>query len=122
MRGAIRDVVYDPDPRSLPDDPADFSFNVRLLVGPVDGPGEESFDLMVCSPEWLARRSRSQGIVPGLHHLIINQDGFDDGVLRLWLATTVTAIEEPTWAEFATKLSRIGHWEFDGYAHTTEHP
>jgi hypothetical protein len=116
MRGAIRHIICDPDPQSLPDSPMDFFFNVRLMVGPVDGPGEESFDLSVCSPEWLGRRSHSEGIICGLHHLIINLDDFDERVLRQWLEGRVAAIEEPTWAEYATKLGLVGLWEFDGYA------
>jgi hypothetical protein len=115
MRGAIRHIIYDPDPRSLPSSPMDFFFNVRLLVGPVDEPGEESFDLTVCSPEWLGRRSHSEGIVSGLHHLIISLDDFDERILRQWLEGRVAAIEEPTWAEYATKLGLVGRSEFDGY-------
>jgi hypothetical protein len=67
MRGAIKHIIYDPDPRTLPDNPLDF-FNVRRTVGPVDGPGEESFELSVCSQ--YRRRSRLLGQPPSLPRLL----------------------------------------------------
>ena len=63
MRAALKYLIFDPEPTTLPAEPASFSFWLRLIVGPKDGPGEESFDLTVCSPEWLAVRCRQQGIV-----------------------------------------------------------
>jgi hypothetical protein len=69
MRAVLRHLLLSPDPRTLPGDPAEFAFGVQLLVGPADGPGEESFDLTVCSPEWLAGRCRSGELVNGLHQL-----------------------------------------------------
>jgi hypothetical protein len=60
VRAMLRDLILSPDPRTLPGDPAGFVFGVQLLVGPADGPGEESFELTVCSPEWLAERCRSE--------------------------------------------------------------
>jgi hypothetical protein len=56
VRAVLRDLIVSPDPRTLPGDPAGFAFGVQLLVGPADGPGEESFELTACSPEWLAVR------------------------------------------------------------------
>ena len=40
----MRHLSLEPDPATLPDDPAAFAVQVRLLVGPADGPGEESVD------------------------------------------------------------------------------
>ena len=35
----------------LPDDPENFGFLLRAMVGPLDGGGEESFDVYVCTPK-----------------------------------------------------------------------
>lgn len=56
MRAAVRHIMFDPEPRTLPREAEHLAFDVRLILGPADGPGEESFDLTVCSPEWLAAR------------------------------------------------------------------
>ena len=53
----LRNLILSPGPRTLPGDPAGFVSGVQLLAGPADGPGEESFELTVCSPEWLAVRA-----------------------------------------------------------------
>ena len=95
IRAAIRHITCDPDPQSLPDNPADFFLTVRLFVDPVDGPGEESFDLVVCSPEWLARCCRTEGMVSGLHHLIVNWTTSTNASCGKWLASTVAAIDVP---------------------------
>jgi hypothetical protein len=65
MRATLRRLSFDPEPSTLPADEAAFVFNARLIVGPADRPGEESFDVTVCSPEWLAERSRTEGIIDG---------------------------------------------------------
>lgn len=59
MRAVLHDLILSPDPKTLAEDPASFVFGVQMLVGPADGPGEESFELTVCSPEWLAERCKS---------------------------------------------------------------
>ena len=115
MRAAIRDVIFDPDPRSLPDDPARFVLQARLLVGPSDDQGDESFYLTVCTPQWLAARVRNEGIISGLHLLIVDADSFDERAVRRWLEKKVSAMEAASWVELTARLSRIGWWEFEDY-------
>jgi hypothetical protein len=99
----------------LPAEPDAFAFVVRLYVGPSDGPGEESFDLTVCSPEWLATQSRDEGFIDGRHHVIINVDQFDQRHLQRWLEQRVTSVEATTWPEVGERLARLGYWEFEDY-------
>jgi len=49
MRADIRSLVLEPDPRTLPEDPAEFAFLATLSVGPSEGPGEETFGVNVLS-------------------------------------------------------------------------
>jgi Immunity protein 8 len=74
----IRDLLLSPDPRTLSGDPASFAFGVQLLIGPAGGLGEESFELTVCSPEWLAERCKSGEPVSGLHHVVVGWDIYDE--------------------------------------------
>ena len=115
MRAVLRDLIFSPDPRTLPGDPAAFVFGVQLLIGPADEPGEESFELTVCSPEWLAEQCRSGQPVNGLHHVIVGWDTYDERVLRDWLEARVHAVEAATWDGLASRLRFLGGWEFENY-------
>jgi hypothetical protein len=116
MRARLRGVTLDPEPATLPADPADFAFNARLLVGPSDGEGEESFDVTVASPEWIAARCREQdGILHCRHHVAVDFDTFDRRRLLQWLEHHVHSVDANSWPEIGTALSRLGHWEFDDY-------
>jgi len=116
VRAAVRNIELDPDPRQLPADPADFLLLARLLVGPSNGPGEESFDVEVCSPEWLAQHCVTEGFVDGRHRVIITVDAFSEAGLRSFLTRRVESSSGTTWLEVAEKVARIGHWEFEDYS------
>ena len=85
------------------------------MVGPADGPGEESFYVTVCSPEWLAARSAAEGFVDVRHHLVVTVDQYDEGRLRRWFSDRISQAEGPEWSAIGLRLSRIGAWEFEDY-------
>ncbi len=116
MRAVIKAMDFDPEPATLPADPARLHLLVQLLVGPSDGPGAESFQVTVCSPEWLAVRCREvDGIYDPRHHLVVNLEFFDKRKLRQWFEGKVQKVEAPEWAGIGERLSRIGYWEFEDY-------
>ncbi len=84
-----------------------------MLVGPVDAPGEESLDVTICSPEWLAHKAEG-GAHSGRHHIVVDVDSFDAAQLESWLRKQVHAVAE-TWREVRQRLSRLGYWEFEDY-------
>jgi Immunity protein 8 len=85
-----------------------------MIVGPPDTPGEESFDITVCAPEWLAERCGAQGgIYNPRHHLVVTLETFDQRTLRAWLEARVREVEAPTWREVAERLGRLAYWEFE---------
>jgi Immunity protein 8 len=103
------------DPSTFrPDDEMCFSLWLRLYVGPSDGEGSESFDVLVCSPGWLARQSERDGFVVGRHHLVVNAYRYD--LLRDQLAKLIGQFSGSNWSEVAAKVGRIGYWEFEDYA------
>ena len=84
--------------------------------GPPDSPGEESFDITVCTPEWLADACRrTGGIYNPRHHLVVDFDEFDKRTLHDWLAARVRTIEADAWSEIGERLRRLGYWEFEDY-------
>lgn len=87
-----------------------FAILVQLMVGPCEGPGEESFDVLVCSPEWL----RQQGTpVVGRHHLIVRTYGYTD--LVAFVEHYLDDCEGADWRDVACKVGRLGRWEFEDY-------
>lgn len=91
----------------------DFGILVQLLVGPVGGPGEESFGITLCTAAWLAERAREERIVDARHHVIV--DAYDYDLVERYLQERVVGLEGSTWEEVAERLGRLGHWEFEDY-------
>lgn len=116
MHAVLRSIDFDPDPAALGADPAGFCTHVRLIAGPDDGPGDESFDLTLCTPEWLAESAAaSGGIVDGRHHLVVLFESFDRRAVEAWIEKRVTLVSGADWHEVGSKLSRLGYWEFEDY-------
>ncbi len=97
----------------VPGDPADVGLWVRMIVGPAGTPGEESFDVGVCTPAWLDRYVRENGPLLGRHYLIVER--WDARHIRSYLTGAVESQEAQTWPELAEKIGRIGMWEFEDY-------
>lgn len=91
---------------------ATFSLLIQMMVGPADGEGEESFDVQVCTPQWIESAYRGQ-VVDLRHH--IHVDKYDFGRIKSRLEGMVAACEGATWSEVAEKVGRIGRWEFEDY-------
>lgn len=115
MRAALRSLFsFDVDDLSTWVPTSDeWAVSIRIVAGPDDGPGEESFDLMVCSPNWLAAQARRSGIVDVRHHLVL--DGFNWRQLSSYIERRVRQCEGATWQDVARQLSRFGYWEFEDY-------
>ena len=114
MRAVLKSLSLDPDPSTLPADPSEFVLLARMIVGPAGAPGEESFDVTVCSPEWLAETCREVGGICGArHHLVVSLDDFDVRVLRAWLAARVQDVEADTCPEIGERLGQLGSWGFE---------
>lgn len=96
-----------------PEDASDFGVLVQVMAGPADGPGEESFDVVVCTPRWLQRLTDEQGPVICRHHLVV--ESWDWPRIRLFLTQEVETHEAPSWRDLAAKIGRLGKWEFEDY-------
>jgi hypothetical protein len=115
MRAVVRSIYStDVDVDSyVPEDPEKDGVLVRLIVGPADGPGEESFDVLVCTPLWLREVVAKEGPQIGRHHLIV--DPLDLGGASTFLRRQVESVEAADWPTLGAKLARIGQWEFEDY-------
>ena len=116
MRAVVR-YFHSPDILDLaayqPEDPDSFGFLLQVLAGPDDGPGEESFDVVVGSPRWLVDQLRDDGMRWGYHHLLTHR--YDWERIERFVRDHFEAVEGDTWREVAEQLGRLGRWEFEDY-------
>jgi hypothetical protein len=97
----------------LPDEEDNFGFVLRAMVGPLDGEGAESFDIVVCTPKWLLQKYASSEVLFGLHKLILFN--YDYLRLRQFIEKFLLRCSGDTWKAIAQKVSLLGQWEFEGY-------
>jgi len=90
-----------------------FSMLVQAMVGPAGESGAESFDFVVCTPAWLREKVEATGPLPGRHHLIVAAYDYDE--LERFVRAFCERCEGATWQEVATKVGRLGRWEFEDY-------
>lgn len=115
MRAAVK-RFHSPDAdleAYVPDDAGDVGVLVQVMAGPAHSPGEESFDVVVCTPRWLRRLTEEHGPIVGRHHLVV--ESWDWPRIRLFLTQEVETHEASTWQDLAAKVGRIGKWEFEDY-------
>jgi len=97
----------------LPEEPDSFGFLLQAMVGPQGMEGEESFDILVCTPEWLKRNHDPSDIVVGRHYLFVFRYEYES--LVEFISAFVRQCVGDSWKEVAQKLCRLGKWEFEDY-------
>jgi len=116
IRAHLR-YLYSPDLEDLdqnsPPDPECFGILVQAFIGPHNGPGEESFDFMVCTLRWLATQVHDGEYLLGRHYLFLTR--YDYAVLKRAIVHVCDLAEGETWQEVAERLARYGQWEFEDY-------
>ena len=116
MRAELRSLgsLYVEDLSSWIPDADEWAVGIQIVAGPVDGPGEETFNLTVCSVAWVALRVAQDGIFDGRHHLVLA--GFRWDLVRSYIERRVKLCEGHSWKEVANCLGRLGYWEFEDYS------
>ncbi|MFE9582092.1 Imm8 family immunity protein [Nocardia sp. NPDC006044] len=94
---------------ALPQD----SLFVQLMIGPVGGRGEESFDLTVCTPE--ARDNLVDASDPDSARYLVVLPRIDTALVKRYVDDLLRNLERPTWAELAEEIGHIARWEFHDY-------
>lgn len=115
MRAVVR-YLHSPDAdleTYVPEAPEDVGLLIQVIAGPADGPGEESFDVVLRTSRRLAREATEVGPLIGRHYLVV--DRYDFAEIRRFLVDAVESAEAPTWSELGERIGRIGKWEFEDY-------
>jgi hypothetical protein len=115
---AILKSIRSPDVFDLsgytPIEDENFSILLQLIVAPLNSKGEESFDILLCTPQWLIANHKKSDIIIGRHYLIV----FEYNYQRIYntLKELIENIEADTWDEIGMKIGRVGKWEFEDYS------
>lgn len=90
-----------------------FNISLRIIAAPEGSEGEESFDIQVCTPKWLSENMKEKDVVIGRHFLFVMH--YDYGLIVNRIKEYINECDGADWVEIATKISRLGHWEFEDY-------
>lgn len=116
MKATIR-RFHSPDVPDLdswtPPDPTCFGFLLQVLVGPQNAEGEESFDFVVCTPDWLKEKHGERAIILGRHHVLLFE--YDLEGIKKALAEIEARASGNSWRDVASEIARYGRWEFEDY-------
>jgi hypothetical protein len=114
-------LIHCPDVDNLekfnPDDPENFSLLLYLFITAEGYDGDESFDVLLCTPKWLMDRYNQDDIIVGAHHLIVFEYNYSNLVRRI--NKYLMHCSGNTWREVAEKVGRLGKWEFEDYIDNT---
>lgn len=96
-----------------PDDPEVFGSWVRAMIGPDNEEGAEYFDMLICTPKWLALEAEKKDVFWGKGMIIINEYNYDK-ILAL-IKKQIADCHADDWPEIAQKLSRFSFWQYEDY-------
>jgi hypothetical protein len=114
MRGVVRSL-WSPDIPGgrlgdfAPSDPLDFGLLVEASIGPAGAAGEEVFDIVACSPSWLAARP-GKGFTWGRGTLLMAR--WDPAVVERAIGDLCLRSEGEEWQAVARLLGGFMRSEF----------
>jgi hypothetical protein len=101
-----------------PKAPDNFSVEARVVIGPSDGPGEESFDVSICTVAALEEEMQLRGFAFIRRRLLIGS--WKPDLVREAIHRRISTITGDSWQEIANKLSEFSAWEFENYVPQSE--
>ncbi len=92
---------------------SEFETTVQLIIGPEHGPGEELFDVTVCSAAAYLKKMNVKGYA--WSHAILAVDQFEPGLITRALKELVGSVEGSEWNALVQQLRKFLRWEFDEF-------
>lgn len=96
-----------------PNDSENFYVHVRVMIGPANQEGEESFDVQVCTPQALTQELDLRGYSFIRRRLIVSV--WTPDLIREAIQRRVSTLTADSWTELARKLTEFAAWEFEDY-------
>ena len=90
-----------------------FGLSVRLMVGQEGEDGTESFDVLVCTADWIKDQLTLERCIWGRHMLVVQE--YDYALILELVSVRIASCDGKDRAEVANKLARIAAWEFEDY-------
>lgn len=115
MNGVLR-ALHSPDTPTedlrdfSPHDAASFVLMVQAFVGPSDGPGEESFEFVVCTALGLAAKTLPKGFA---FERLLLLESWNAALVERAIGDLVRHASGASWPEVAEKIARFARWEFE---------
>ena len=97
----------------IPDKDNNFCIQVRAIVGPDNGEGEESVDFEICTPLWLKQKYGPDNVITGSDKLIVFR--YDYKSIKAKITRLLESCEGDTWENCGNQMSKFGLWEFENY-------
>jgi len=95
---------------AVPKDPASFNILVQALIGLDTSDAADTFNFVVCTPEWLKKSLKPGEALSGRHRIIV--PGYDYGIIKREIETYCSRATGATWKEIAARLHAYGRWEY----------
>ncbi|WKL57150.1 Imm8 family immunity protein [Asticcacaulis sp. ZE23SCel15] len=89
-----------------------FSFLLQAFIGPDVEDGEDVFNFIVCTPQWLEVEKKGE-ITFGANYIIVTNYNLKD--IEEHLKSYAQRCVGDSWVEVANKIAKVGEWEFDNY-------
>lgn len=96
-----------------PENDSIFCIQMRAIVGPDSGEGEESVDFEVCTLEWLKQEYGTENIISGRDKLIIFKYNYKK--IKAKITELLESCEGETWESCGNQMAKYGLWEFENY-------
>ncbi len=114
--------LHSPDVYDLstftPPDPDNFCILVQAAIRTQNGKGENIFDFLVCTPQWLQNKLIKDNYTFGRHYLFL--PAYDYELLQQVIVELCNRFSESDWQAVAEKIGRFGKWEFEDYRPSPE--
>lgn len=97
----------------IPEESDNFGFLLQAMIGSEGKEGEDSFDIIVCTTKWFQSNYVERMPLLGYSFMFVSQFSLEEIEQAIQIFCKECTGE--TWIELASKLSKLGKWEFEGY-------
>jgi len=116
MKSEIKNIFSPDIQESLelykPEKDDNFGLLLEIDIGIENEEGADIFNIVLCTPKWVEEFYEKNDMLLGLYHIFVFEYNYEKLYKKL---KELMCIEGKDWDEIATKLSYIGHWEFQDY-------